>query len=97
MKSEEFCGCRFCKYHIVEPASDGVHAILKIVTQYDTALDDISDVQFAFNSLEAWDSSHNMITCTGSECFLSQDNTVLTYCKSVTPGAYAYAINVIGQ
>ena len=89
--------CSFCKYHIVEEASDGANMLLKIVTQYDTPLDDISDVQVAFNSIDAWDSSHPMITCTGSECFLSQDNTVLTYCVNVAPGGYAYAVNVVSR
>ena len=81
----------------MEEASDGANMLLKIVTQYDTPLDDISDVQVAFNSIDAWDSSHPMITCTGSECFLSQDNTVLTYCVNVAPGGYAYAVNVVSR
>ena len=38
-----------------------------------------------------------MISCTANECFLSSDNYVLTYCRSVVPDSYAYAINVVGK
>ena len=93
----DFFQNRFCKYHIVEEAEDGVNMILKIVTQYDQPIDDITDVQVAFNSIDDWADSHPMITCTGSECFMSQDNTVLTYCATVAPGGYAYALNIVGR
>ena len=85
----------FCKYHIVETGSDG-NMLLKIVTQHSEPLADISEVQVAFNTIAGWDASHSMITCTVSDCFLSQSNTVLTYCKNVVPDGYAYALNIIG-
>lgn len=87
------CPNSFCKYTFV----DTDQGFLKIVTQYSEPLGGgITDVEIAFNTIDNWDDSHAMMPCTSDVCSVNADNTELTYCTSVLPTGYAYALNIIG-
>ena len=81
----------------MEQAPDNENHYFKVVTQYSEPLDGLGQVEVAFNTIDGWASGNAMMPCTAEECFLSNGNTVLTYCRNLPPSGYAYAFNIIGK